>query len=292
MNDTNIDQTLDKFNQAIKDLIASANQPVSQEITQFLEFRSKKGDSNSGKGIIWSGDGTTKQIVFVGNPDRFFATENLDLNRDKNISIGGVKVLDVKSLGTTVEKSNLRELGILRGLLVEGSINVSQYLFFNSTSNRFSLGIDTPHSAFSVAEQGLEVMIGTNDQNHGMIGTYASNDFDIVTANIARITVDSNGNIDLGNFSKKPIKTRINGTLSVGVEIPDARVDLHVGGAIRFNNKLHLSASSPPTQGTYNIGDIVWNDNPKVGQGVGWICLRPGSPGIWYPFGEIKEQNK
>jgi len=288
----NIDQTLEKFNIAIKDLISTANQPVAQEITQFLEFRAKKGEANSGKGIIWTGDGVTKQIIYTTKPDRFFVTEDLDLNKEKTFSIGGVKVLDTKSLGNTVEKSNLKELGILKGLVVDGPVNIAQHIFYNSTSNRLGLGIELPHSAFSVADQGLEIMLGTNDQNHAMIGTYAGNDFDVVTANIPRITVKAEGDIDLGNFSKKAVKIRMNGTLSVGVEIPDSRVDLHIAGAIKFNDKLHLNASAPPTQGTYNTGDIVWNSNPKVGQGVGWICLRPGSPGMWYPFGEIKEQNK
>lgn len=288
----NIDQTLEKFNLAIKDLISTANQPVAQEITQFLEFRAKKGEANSGKGIIWTGDGITKQIIYTAKPDRFFVTENVDLGKEKSFSIGGVKVLDTKSLGNTVEKSNLKEVGILKGLIVDGPVNICQYVFFNSTSNRLGVGIDTPHSAFSVAENGLEIILGASDDNHAVIGTYAGNQLDIVTNNIPRISVTEEGDITLGNFNKKQIKVKVNGTLSVGAEIPDSRVDLHVAGAIKFNNKIHLNASAPPTQGTYNIGDIVWNSSPRVGQGVGWICLRPGSPGMWYPFGEIKEQNK
>jgi hypothetical protein len=292
MNNANLDQTLETLNTALKDLISAANQPVTQEITRFLDFRAKKGDHNSGKGIIWSGDGTTKQIVFNGSPDRFFITENIDLSKDKSVMIGGVKILDTNSLGSSVVKSSLREVGRLKGLIVDGSVSIDQYIIYNSSLNRLGVGIESPNSALSVADQGIEVMIGTTNNLNGMIGTFATKDFDIVTGNVPRISIKSNGDIDLGNPTKNPIKVKINGKLSVGVEVPDPAVDLHVAGPVRFNNKLHLSASAPPSQGTYNVGDIVWNDAPRVGSTIGWVCLRAGSPGMWYPFGEIKEQNK
>jgi len=59
MNNTNIDQTLTDLSRVLKDLVAAAHQPVAQEITQFLEFRARKGEENFGKGIIWSGKGYT-----------------------------------------------------------------------------------------------------------------------------------------------------------------------------------------------------------------------------------------
>jgi hypothetical protein len=292
MNNANIDHTLETLSTALKDLISAANQPVAQEITQFLDFRAKKGDSNVGKGVIWSGDGTTKQIIFNSNPDRFYVTETVELGRDKSLMIGGAKILDTVSLGNTVVKSNLREVGRLKGLIVDGSISVNQYVIYNASLNRLGIGTETPNAVLSVADQGVEVMLGTTETLNGMVGTYATKDFDIVTGNTPRISVKANGDIDLGNPTKNPIKVKINGKLSVGVEVPDPGVDLHVAGAVRFNNKLHLSASAPPSQGTYNIGDIVWNDSPRVGSTIGWVCLRAGSPGMWYPFGEIKEQNK
>lgn len=292
MNNTNLDQTLADLNKIIKDLAEAAHQPVAQEITQFLEFRAKKGESNNGKGVIWSGEGPTKQLTFNHKPDRLFSSESIDLAKDKTISIGSTLVLDSETLGPSVAKSNLREVGRLKGLIVDGSVSINQYVFYNAALDRLGFGTDEPNAAVGIADQGVEVMIGTNDQMHGMIGTYASTDFDIVTGNVPRISVRSNGDVVFGNPTKSPCQVKVLGKLSVGVEVPDSTVDLHVAGPVRFNNKLHLSASSPPTQGNYSISDIVWNDNPTVGQCVGWICLRAGNPGMWYPFGEIKEQNK
>ena len=290
MNNTNIDQTLTDLSRVLKDLVAAAHQPVAQEITQFLEFRARKGEENFGKGIIWSGKGYTKQLVFNGNPDRFFSSESIDLDKDKNFSIGNTVVLSTKELGSTVLKSNLQTVGRLQGLIVDGSVNINQYLIYNGATDRLGLGTEAPNAAFSVAENAIEVMLGTNDDFHGMVGTFASTDFDIVTDNTSRISVKANGNIDLGNAKRNPIQVKINGKLSVGVENPDPAVDLHVAGAVRFSGHIQMYASNSPQEGTYAVGDIVWNTAARVGTGVGWVCLRAGSPGAWYPFGEIKER--
>jgi hypothetical protein len=290
MNNTNIDQTLTDLSRVLKDLVAAAHQPVAQEITQFLEFRARKGEENFGKGIIWSGKGYTKQLVYNGNPDRFFSSESIDLDKDKNFSIGNTVVLSTKELGSTVLKSNLETVGRLQGLIVDGSVNINQYLIYNGTTDRLGLGTEAPNAAFSVAENAIEVMLGTNDDFHGMVGTFASTDFDIVTDNTSRISVKANGNIDLGNAKRNPIQVKVNGKLSVGVENPDPAVDLHVAGAVRFSGHIQMYASNSPQEGTYAVGDIVWNTAARVGTGVGWVCLRAGSPGAWYPFGEIKER--
>jgi hypothetical protein len=290
MNNTNIDQTLTDLSRVLKDLVAAAHQPVAQEITQFLEFRARKGEENFGKGIIWSGKGYTKQLVFNGNPDRFFSSESIDLDKDKNFSIGNTVVLSTKELGSTVLKSNLQTVGRLQGLIVDGSVNINQYLIYNGATDRLGLGTEAPNAAFSVAENAIEVMLGTNDDFHGIVGTFASTDFDIVTDNTSRISVKANGNIDLGNAKRNPIQVKVNGKLSVGVENPDPAVDLHVAGAVRFSGHIQMYASNSPQEGTYAVGDIVWNTAARVGTGVGWVCLRAGSPGAWYPFGEIKER--
>ena len=289
MDNTNMDQSLINLNEALKAVLA-ANMPASQEITQFVEFRTKKGGDNSGKGIIWSGQGYTKQFVFQANPDRFFSSETIDIDKDKNISIGGTKVLDQKELGSSITKSNLQTVGRLKGLIVDGSVNINQYLIYNGVTDRLGLGTDSPNAALSVAENAIEVMLGTTDEFHGMVGTFASTDFDIVTDNTARISVKANGNIDLGNPNRNPVQVKVNGKLSVGVAVPDPAVDLHVAGPMRFDGHIHKYASAPPQEGNYTVGDIFWNTSPRVGSCIGWVCLRAGSPGAWYPFGEIKER--
>lgn len=258
---------------------------------RFLEFKSSKKETNYGKGMIFSGQGYTKQLVFNANPDQFFSSENINLDKEKSYFIGGINVLNSKELGPTIQKSSLKEVGRLRGLIVDGSVNFNDYMFYNGAADRLGLGTDAPNAALSIAEGAIEVMLGTAfETGHGMVGTYASHDFDIVTDDTSRITVKANGNVEIGNLNRSPVQVSIHGKLSIGVKVPDPNVDLHVNGAVRLNNHIQMYASEPPTEGSYSVGDIIWNSAPRVGMGVGWVCLRAGNPGSWHSFGDIKER--
>jgi hypothetical protein len=245
------------------------------------------GGALEGKGMLWSGQGHTKQFIFASNPDRFFVSESIDLAKEKSITINGIKLFDDRELGPTIIKSNLREVGRLKSLVVDGSVNIGQYLLFNSDSNRLGLGIENPNGAFSIAEDDIEVIIGTKDSVRGYVGTFASNAFDIITDNNARITISAGGNIQLGNPKLPPVQVSVHGKLAVRVSTPDPEVDLHVNGSVKFGNRLQKVDRSYPTAGSYNQGDIVWNSEPRRGHHVGWICVQAGTPGLWEPFGKI-----
>jgi hypothetical protein len=203
--------------------------------------------------------------------------------------IGGVPILSSSELGTSVTKSNLRELGRLKGLIVDGNVSIDQYIYYNNNNNRLGLGTDAPSAGFSVAEDGVEVMLGTRDQTRGMVGTHASIPFDIVTDNTTRVSVSPNGNIQLGNTELEPIQVSIHGKLSIRVNNPDPNVDLHVNGPIRFAGRMHSYAEEYPTNGSHRVGDIVWNSNPDIGKPVGWVCVRAGAPGLWKRYGLVME---
>lgn len=245
------------------------------------------GDKIYGKGLLWVAKDYNKQFVFNSGPDRFFSSETIDVNKGKSFSIGGVKVIDDQELGPTVSKSNLREVGTLRGLLVDGDVKINQYLCYNSAIDRLGLGIETPNAALSVAEMGVEVMLGTDDNLKGMVGTFGAIDFNIVTDNTTRISVTAVGNITLGTEGRI---VSIPGKLGVGVKNPDQNVDLHVAGPVRLNNHIQMYASEQPTTGAFTVGDICWNDKPSIGKFVGWVCIEAGQPGLWYPFGKIEDR--
>jgi hypothetical protein len=240
-----------------------------------------------GKGMLWSGQGNTKQFIYAANPDRFFVSENLDFARGKSISINNIKLIDERELGATITKSNLREVGRLNGLIVDGDVSIGQYLTFYSSTNRLGLGTDSPNAALSVCEDGIEVVVGTKDSVRGYIGTHASHSLDIVTDNAARIIIAAGGNIQLGNPKLPPVQVSVHGKLSVRVSTPDPEVDLHVAGAVKFGNRLQRVDRSYPTAGSYNQGDIVWNSEPTINRYVGWVCVQAGAPGLWEPFGKI-----
>jgi len=256
------------------------------ERTTPLEFKAAADNSIFGKGLVWTGAGYTKQFV-LREPDFLFSTENIDLIAGKSYMIDKIKVIDHNSLGTTVVKSNLKEVGNLKRLTVIGDVNFNDYLFYNSTTNRMSFGTDNPSATFSIVENNVELMLGIKERNSAVIGTHGYQDVNIVTDSTTRLTVGNNGNILLGNKNSAPIQVSVHGKLAVGVNQPDPSVDLHVNGSIRFNNKLQTHGIGIPTSGFYNVGDIVWNSEPKKSQPIGWVCTRSGNPGDWNPFGII-----
>ncbi len=264
----------------VKDLKA----PIKQGAAASLELEVSGGETLIGKGMLLKGSGATKQFIFTANPDKFLSTENLELIKDREFRINGNPVLTENSLGVSVTKSSLRELGRLRGLIVDGAVVIDQYIYYNSVTSRLGLGTETPNAGLSVCEDGVEVIIGTKDNSRGVVGTFASTPLDIVTDNTARISIGSSGNITLN--SQEVI---LNGKLAIGIRTRDPRADIHVAGAIKYQDHIHQYLSGVPDSGTYNRGDIVWNDQPDLGRPVGWVCVRAGSPGTWLPFGDIKQ---
>jgi hypothetical protein len=241
-----------------------------------------------GKGFLWAGPDYTRQLVYQNGS--IFSSESINVGKDKSFQINDIKVLDATELGTSVVKSNLRQVGTLQGLIVDGSLSVNNYMIFDGSSDRLGLGTDEPNAAFSVAEDGIEVIFGTQDASRGVVGTFASHEFDVVTDNVARIRIGTDGNILLGNKQSSPIQVSVHGKLAVKVNMPDPDVDLHVNGAIKFKGKLQTYDIAAPTSGEFNKGDIVWNSEPAVSSYVGWICIKSGNPGVWEPFGKIGNQ--
>lgn len=246
-----------------------------------------KGDID-GKGILWTGSGHNKQFIFVSNPDRFFISENVELARGKGISVNNIKLIDEKELGPTVTKSSLREVGRLKGLIVDGGLSVNQYLVYDPDTDRLGIGTDQPKATLSIVDQNIELVFGASEPNIGSIGTFNSADLEIVTDNTARITIQAGGNIILGNPADGDTRVTILGKLGINVSNPDPRSALHVNGALKFNDKLHLNGGDIPTSGAFNEGDVVWNTYPQPGKFVGWVCTKSGNPGLWSGFGRIE----
>lgn len=49
----------------------------------------------------------------------------------------------------------------------------------------------------------------------------------------------------------------------------------------------HTAASAAPTTGTWQRGEVIWNNSPSAGGYVGWVCVTSGTPGTWKQFGAI-----
>lgn len=253
---------------------------------QFLEFASPTGNSG-GTGLMWRGD-RTRQLIYLLNPDRFWMSEHVDIPTDKSYLINGVPSLSHDTLGSQIVNSHLQNVGILNSLSVSGEVNINNHIFYNPVSKRLSLGTDSGNALFSVFDyvNNVEVIVDSNEHGHGVVGTHNTKGLDIVTDHQTRINISETGHITLGSEDRDTTITRVYGKLSVGVKNP--REQFEVAGNMRMGNRLFSNGNASPTEGSFQTGDIIWNQTPRPGGFVGWICTAAGAPGIWKPFGKIE----
>lgn len=254
---------------------------VRNERSDPLQFTAKGNKTAYGKGLVWPGGEYTKQFILQERPDRFFATESIELRGNKIYMINGQNVLSQDSLGTTVVNSNIKRLGTLESLNVEGGVNVDNFLIYDANTQRLALGTDTPNGTVSIVSWDHEFVIDPTEDGKFKVGTYTTGSLDIVTDDTPRISIEASGTITIHK------KTVFNDKIGIGVKNFKADADLTVAGPVRIQEKKFETGDTIPEDGTYKKGDIVWNTDPKAGSFVGWICTRSGSPGTWKTFGPI-----
>jgi hypothetical protein len=238
-----------------------------------LEFKTSRDQAIYGQGLIWTGTGGTRQFIMRAGPDRLWTTESLDLAEDQSYFINNKAVLSTSALGDSVTISNLSKLGVLEDLTVQGEATFMDRL--NATRSII-------HAKNILFNDGDEFTI-TNSK------LSSSNSISLEVAGDEAFYAGSQ-EITIGNKQNTRRPVKLFGPVSVGVNSPDADVDLSVKGSIKFSDKKFVTGDNIPTAGSFNKGDICWNDNPTPGNYIGWVCIQTGSPGQWVPFGEIKTQ--
>ena len=286
LNTSELDNAIQELGSSLGNIInrALTVEDMRMQALSSVEFQSDdKGIY--GKGLQWKGQGPTKQFIYRASPDRIWTDESIDIGANASYMIGNTEVLRQTSLGSTIRTSNLITVGTLQNLRTAGSLTIDDYIFYNTGNESFGIGTEAPNGKFALATLDAEFIIDTAP---GVVklGTWTSDDFSLITDNTTRLTVRSNGNIELGNSSKN-INVTVHGKLGIGVNNMDSDVSLATAGAVKFDNKKFMNSNEVPTSGTFRKGDIVWNTNTVPTGYVGWVCVREGSPGEWKPFGQI-----
>ena len=253
---------------------------VRNERTSPLEFTAEGGNI-FGKGLIWTGNGNTKQLTMQGSPERLFSSESIDVATSKEFSINKQTVLSADSLGLGIVNSNLQNVGTLTSLRVGGALTVDEHMYYDPDSMRLGLGTDNPNGAFSIASFDHEFLIDSTDDYRFKIGTWTTSGIDVITDDTKRFSIESGGDVV---FTSKAV---FNGKVGVGVKNFATDADITTAGPIRMQGKKFEVGTTIPTDGSYAIGDIVWNSVPRPTGHVGWVCVREGTPGEWKSFGQI-----
>ena len=253
---------------------------LRNERTAPLEFKAEGGKVYN-KGLLWSGQGHTKQLVMQGGPDRIWSSEHIDIHQDREYKIGNESVLSKDTLGTGIVKSNLRSVGRLDSLNVEGAFVVDEFLRYDPNNQQLALGAEEPNGMFTMESWDHQFVIDPSDDNQWKLGTWTTSALHIMTDDTVRLTIGANGNITINS------KTSFVGKVGIGVKNFAEDVDLTVAGPVRLHGRKFEVSDKTPTSGTYQKGDIVWSETPRPTGYVGWICVREGTPGEWKPFGQI-----
>ena len=233
-----------------------------------IEFKAPDWDTEpNGLGIIWAGN-SQRKFTLESNIDRFHSTENIDLASEKYFSIENTLVLSKTALGSTVVNSNLTTVGILKTVTVSGDA------VFENSKAKFN------NNGLSFEDRDNTVIFN----NHGIV---SNNKFSIEVDRENEFEIDSNGNITVGNRHNHNRVVAVFGQLSIGMRHPDPTVSLVTAGTMSFAGKKFVVGDSLPIEGEFNKGDICWNTDPKVSDYIGWVCIVPGTPGKWEPFGPI-----
>lgn len=195
----------------------------------------------------FTGDVTIKGTLHADN----IAGLNEVIEGKETVNINGKAVLSESRLGNTVVDSNLRKVGVLRELQVDGESLLANSLYV-SPAGRIGINTDEPTHALCLWDEEIQLIVGKQKQDVAVIGTTRTQNLHLQSNGKDNIVLTSNG---------------------------ETKIDKPV-----LNNKTFTSSDIVPGyQG--QLGDICWNKNPGPGKPIGWVCIGNTQ---WFKFGMIE----
>lgn len=288
INTSELDNAIQELGSSLSSIINRAltvDDMRMQSLTS-VEFNVEEGKEPYGKGLMWKSTDSTKQLIYKPNPNRFWSSETIDLDRNAAYSIGNATVLSTSELGPTVTTSNLTKVGVINNLRTQGDLVIDEEIFYNAGSGRIGFGTDSPNGILSVASMDGEFIIDSTASST-RFGNWTNTDLEVITDDTTRLVVRANGIIEIGNPENNNATLTVHGKLGVGVNNVSNDITFASVGPIKFQNKKFEVSDEIPTNGTYRVGDIVWNSVPQPTGYIGWVCMREGTPGEWLQFGKI-----
>ena len=231
--------------------------------------------------ITVSGKMTVKNMVIEYQQEEIGT--DVRLHKAGLIHIGNDCVMSRSELGSSVVYSNLRKVGRLTNLVVDGRFEAGYTLIVNDMRNQVGINTDEPMGALHVrSEGGADVLIDGCGPD-GYVGTLRNNPIyfgvNALSSNrsiaITIQTAENSGNGMLGDNN-----------VGIGTLSPSA--NLEVKGDFKFSGTRFTTGYETPAPGWHEKAEIIWNQEPAVGMPIGWVCLLAGDPGTWAHFGIIE----
>lgn len=198
----------------VKNLVSENESHAGADPAKDYTFRARNEAQLQDKGLTFVDENGAKQFVYrQGN--RMYSSMNLDLEKNNTYQINNISVLSQTTLGPSVTSSSLKKIGKLNELTVNGPVVFDDWVFFNNNLNRLGINTESPNGTVGIVlENAAEFTIDDRDSSVA-IGTLTSNDFNILTNNVSRISIKATGDIHIGNEKFKNARVKINGVLEV-----------------------------------------------------------------------------
>jgi hypothetical protein len=187
-------------------------------------FRAESEESLNGQGVTWNVGDTESTLVYrPGN--RLYTNLHLDLERGRAYKIDNIEVLTNNTLGSSISRSSLRQLGPLNNLIVNGNVEIGQFVYIDSDTGRVGFGTESPNGSFAILDNGAEFVIGSPNTGTVNVGTHSNHDVAITTDNIARVTVKTGGDVHVGNVTSRGAKLVVHGTIQAENIVTETKIE-------------------------------------------------------------------
>jgi len=168
------------------------------------------------------------------------------------IKVGGTALVQDSTLVNTVIRSNLQTVGVLKELQVIGETLLDNTLYISQ--KRIGINTIDPSRTLDLWDQEVQIIAGKREKDIAMIGTIRNQNLIICANNKDQLIINAT-----------------DGSVSVN--------SLNIG---KVN---HTSAATMPTDNR-PLGQLVWNERPRVGSPIGWVSLGGAR---WASFGAITD---
>lgn len=162
-----------------------------------------------------SGTHLTELITGVSQTvvDKNFKNKDFDIGT-KSIRSENKLLLDSNSLGPSITASNLRKLGLLQELRVQGDSKFSETMIVTE-NGRVGINTEEPAGAFTIWDQDAEVTIKKLSKRHMLIGSTRGCDLTFGDEEVKQIVIKQN-EVSIGTSLKiQSLK------ISVAASVPD-----------------------------------------------------------------------
>lgn len=225
------------------------------------EWVANTDDDLNGRGFKWNHNTGSTQLIYRSG-GRLWNSSSFDVPSDASYMIDAIPVITSNSLGSSIIKSNLRQVGQLTSLDVIGDSSIGGFAFFNTVNNRLGLGTSEPSASISIVDNNVEISIGSPVFNMASIGTRSNHDVAIISDNLPRLTVKYNGEVHVGNEANNSSVLRVFGSIYANNIVSDTRLERSTSMEFKSNSESTVYGKGLIWSGTGSIKQFIMRDLP------------------------------